>query len=67
MCMAGVGMIGRLLGTVADAALQPVRDTIDVLDGLTEGEIRSRAIARLGADAVAGMAVAEMIEALTEE
>ena len=50
-----------------DMALSPVTDTLDVLDGLTEGEIRTKAIARLGADAVAGMALSELIDALDDD
>jgi len=42
-------------------ALQPARDAVDVLDGLTEGEIRVKAAARFGADVVGGMAVTEII------
>ena len=52
------------VGTVADIALQPVRDSIDILDGLTDGEIRECAIVRLGADYVAGMALSEVIDYL---
>lgn len=46
---------------------QPVRDGLDLLDGLTEGEIRTKAALRLGADVVAGMALSEIIEALQDE
>lgn len=49
---------------VVKGALAPVRDGLDILDGLTEGEIRTKAVARLGADVVAGMALSEIIEAL---
>lgn len=56
-----------LLGSVYSAATAPLRDSLDVLQGLTEGELRTRAIARLGADVVAGMAVQEIIEALQEQ
>lgn len=52
--------------TVARTALSPVRDGLDVLQGLSEGELRHRAALRLGADVVAGMAVSEIIEALSE-
>ena len=51
---------------VVKGALAPVRDGLDVLDGLTEGEIRIKAAARLGADVVAGMALEEILEALSE-
>lgn len=50
------------VGTVIDTATQPIRDVADVVDGLTEGEIRERAALRLGADYVAGMAMSEIIE-----
>jgi len=53
-----------LVDVVVDSALAPVRDGIDILDGLTEGEIRTKAAARLGADVVAGMALSEVIDAL---
>lgn len=55
-------MFGKLLDTVVDAALQPVRDGISIIEGLSEGEIREKAILRLGADVVAGMAFAEIVE-----
>lgn len=54
------------IGTVTRSVTQPIVDTVDVLEGLTEGELRVHAAARLGADAVAGMCVSEIIEALTE-
>lgn len=50
---------------VVKGALAPIDDALDVLDGLTEGEIRTKAAARLGADVVAGMALDEVIDALT--
>ena len=52
---------------VMDAVTAPISDALDVLDGLTEGELRTRAIARLGADAVVGMGVVELLEVLKEE
>ena len=54
------------LATTANIATQPVRDSCDLLDGLTEGEIRHKAALRLGVDIVAGMAIGEVIEALGE-
>ena len=50
------------LGTTIDVATQPVRDTLEVLGGLTEGEIRLEAITRLGVDVAIGMGTAELIE-----
>lgn len=55
------------IGTVWDKTTQPIRDGIDVIDGLTEGEIRSRAAVRLGSDVVAGMALSEVIDVLKED
>jgi hypothetical protein len=54
------------LATTANIATQPIRDSCDLLDGLTEGEIRHKAALRLGADIVAGMVIGEVIEALGE-
>jgi len=68
-------MFGKLLDStlnvatsVVDTALQPVSDTLDILDGLSEGEIRTRAIVRLGMNEadVAGMAIEEVINLLVE-
>jgi len=52
------------VGTAIDITTSPVVDTLDVLEGLTEGELRERAALRLGADVVAGMALSEILEAL---
>lgn len=52
------------IGTAVDAVTSPVVDVCDVLQGLTEGELREKAALRLGADLAAGMAVSELIEAL---
>jgi hypothetical protein len=55
-----------MFGFIVDAVTSPIRDTLDVLEGLTEGELRTKAAFRLGADVVAGMAVSEIIEALKD-
>ena len=47
-----------------DIGTAPIEDALVVAYGLTEGEIRTRAIARLGADVVGGMALSELIEEL---
>lgn len=59
-------MFGDLINLAARSLTQPIRDGIDVLEGLSEGEIRVRAAARLGADVVAGMALSEIIKFLEE-
>lgn len=56
--------IDRPVEKSVEIATQPLRDGLEVVDGLTEGEIRTKAIARLGVDAVSGMALGEMIDAL---
>lgn len=56
-----------LLSKVVDVALQPIRDTADILDGLSEGELRIKAISRLGADVVGGMALSEVVEYLNKD
>lgn len=55
------------LGYVVESAVNPVNDTFEVLEGLSEGEIRERAIMRLGADVVGGMALSEAIDFLLED
>lgn len=52
----------KIFDFLADVALQPVRDAVEIVDGLTEGELRTRAAVRLGADIAAGMALSELIE-----
>jgi len=56
-----------LFDDIVDIATAPIRDGLDVLDGLTEGEIRVKAAARLGTDVVAGMALSEILEALDDD
>ena len=51
---------------IIKGALAPIDDAVDILDGLSEGEIRTKAAARLGADVVAGMALSEVIDALKD-
>ncbi len=55
-----------MFGKILEIALQPVRDAVDILDGLTEGELRKEAAVRLGATVVSGMALEEVIEYLQE-
>ncbi len=50
------------LDDIVDIALKPVRGSIDLFDGLTQGEIREKALISLGAEVVAGMGTAELIE-----
>ena len=50
------------VGKTIETALSPVTNVLDICDGLTEGELRVKAIASLGADVVGGMATAELIE-----
>lgn len=55
------------IGFTVDTVTQPIVDTIDVLEGLTEGELREKAALRLGTDAVAGMATNELIEVILDQ
>lgn len=54
------------VGTTIDMALSPIHNAAEVLEGLTEGEIRYMAASKLGADVVAGMALNEIIEAMDD-
>ena len=53
-----------MFGFIIDTVTSPIVDTLDVLEGLTEGELRTRAALRLGADVVVGMSVSELLELL---
>ena len=55
-------MFGKLFDNVVDSVTQPFEDAYDIVDGLTEGELREEAAARLGAQVVVGMTTAELIE-----
>ncbi len=55
------------IATTVYIVTQPLRDSLDVLEGLSEGELRTRAALRLGSDVVAGMATSKLIEVLLEE
>jgi hypothetical protein len=60
-------MISDLIQKTVKATTQPIKDGVEILEGLSEGEIRQQAIARLGVDVVAGMGIAELIEVLKDE
>ena len=55
-----------LIGDIVDIVLSPLDDAIEVLSGLSEGELRERAILRLGADVIVGLGTSEIIELLAE-
>ncbi len=55
-----------IIGDVVDIVLSPLGDAIEILEGLTEGELRERAILRLGASAIVGLDTSEIIELLAE-
>ena len=58
-------MFGSILSLATDVILSPLRtveDVVDVVEGLTEGELREKAALSLGVDVVTGMALNEIIE-----
>lgn len=59
--------LGTTLYSTANALTQPARDGAEVVAGLSEGQLRARAAARLGTDVVAGMATGQIINFLYEE
>ncbi len=67
VCDAVDDFIDDPIGETVDYALSPVNNTLDVLEGLSEGELRTLAALKLGADVVAGMALSEVIEVLVKE
>ena len=52
------------IGTVIDMKLGGVRAGLEVLDGLTEGELRLKAAASLGASFVEQASLEQLIEAV---
>jgi hypothetical protein len=54
------------IGYGTEMLLQPVVDTLDVIDGLSEGELREQAVLRLGADAVGCMLLGEIVSEYLE-
>lgn len=62
------GFIGKAASLAVDVALSPVTapvrmagQALELLDGLTEGEIRTEVIARFGSDAVKDLALDDII------
>jgi len=49
------------LGTVVSTVTSPVINAVDVFDGLSEGELRLKAIASLGLDVAMGLGTNELI------
>lgn len=60
-------MFDKIIKTTVKVATQPLRDGLDIIEGLSEGEIRKKAIARLGAEVVSAMTLAEIIEYLQDD
>lgn len=54
------------IGSAVDMVTQPIVDTIDLIDGLSEGELREKAAIRLGADIALGTGTSELIEWYSE-
>jgi hypothetical protein len=50
------------IGVSVNIATQPLRDALEVVDGLTEGELRHKAAIRLGTDVAGGMALSELLD-----
>lgn len=45
-----------------DSLTSPLRNGLEVIDGLTEGELRLQAAAKLGTDIAVGMSVSELLD-----
>ena len=52
----------RPVKKTAEIVLAPVEDAVEVVEGLTEGELREKAALRLGTDIVGAMALEEVID-----
>jgi hypothetical protein len=49
------------VGTTVYSVTSPVRNTLDLIDGLSEGELRLKAAVSLGLDVAAGLGTSELI------
>lgn len=50
------------VGKTVDVVTKPLRDGLDVVEGLTEGELRTKAVLSLGLSVASGMALSELID-----
>lgn len=50
------------VGETVNHLTKPIQDAAEIIDGLSEGELREKAILSLGADVASGMALSELIE-----
>lgn len=58
-------MFGSIVNMAVNTVTAPVRmvaDAVNIIDGLTVGELRYKAILSLGEDVALGMTQAELIE-----
>lgn len=58
--------VGNPVRYSLNRAVQPVTDSLEVLEGLSVGELRFKAAARLGADAVVGLGGEELIDLILD-
>tara|TARA_R110002012_G_scaffold57571_1_gene148540 strand:+ start:572 stop:784 length:213 start_codon:yes stop_codon:yes gene_type:complete len=50
------------IGKSVQVATQPMRDGLEIIDGLSEGQLKEKAICRLGIDVVSGMCLSELLD-----
>jgi hypothetical protein len=61
------GVIGDTLSTVVEhVVVNPIHNAVDVLDGLSQGELRAKAALSLGEEVVGGMLISEVVSYLSE-
>lgn len=58
--------INKVVNRGIDLVSEPARDSVEILEGLSEGELRAKATVRLGADVIVGLGSAEIIDLLTQ-
>lgn len=54
------------IGRTVHHVTSPIRNAADVIEGLSEGELRLVAAAKLGADVASGMAISEILDYLSD-
>lgn len=54
--------IDNPVGSSIEIVTQPIRDGIEIVEGIKEGELREKACVRLGVDVLSGTCASELLE-----
>jgi len=57
-----IDLTSSIVDTTLNSSVNTITNTLDLIDGLTEGEIREKAILELGKEAVSNMTQSQLID-----